>query len=181
MQDIFSRATLSIDESHTPCTKVPSTSTRLLVGAVSLRSSRSVRQSIVNRFVLRECCSCVPFPSKARLVKRCSCSCHNLLERFALGWWEWCLCLLAKGCRRCTHTCGQRIVPFCADSGGKAFEAQGNVGGTAERTIERQGFSVACFGQRIVLLLAGQVAEQGRDDGNVPRHSNGLHIDQGFF
>ncbi len=46
----------------------------------------SVRQSIVNRFVLRACCSCVPFPSKGRLVKCRSRGCNHLLECFALSW-----------------------------------------------------------------------------------------------
>ena len=119
----------------------------------------SVRQGIVNRFVLCECCSGVPFPSKGRLVKCCSCRCNNLLERFALSRWEWGLCLFAKGCCCCTQTRGQRIVPFCADSGGKAFEARGNVGGTAECTIERERFSVARFGLGIVVLLASQVTK----------------------
>src|SRR6266581_2582515 len=130
---------------------------------------------------MREHCSCIPFPYKGRLVKRCSCSCNNLLECFALGRWEWCLCLLAQSCRRRTEPRGLRIVPFCTDSGGKTLQARSCVDGTAEPAIERESFPVARFGQRIVLLLAGQVAEQGRDDGDIPRHSDGLCIGKGFF
>ncbi len=40
-----------------------------------------VRQCIVNRFVLRECGSCVPFPFKGRFVKCRSCGCNHLFDR----------------------------------------------------------------------------------------------------
>src|SRR5258706_13094672 len=81
----------------------------------------SVRQSIVNRFALRERCSCVPFPDKSWLVKGCSCFCNDLFECFALGWWEECLCLFTQGRCCCTEARGLRVMPFCTKGGGKAL------------------------------------------------------------
>src|SRR5260370_23689632 len=87
----------------------------------------SVRQRIVNRFVLRERCSCVPFPDKSWLVKGCSCFCNNLFECFELGWWKWSLCLLTQGCCCRAEARGLGVMPFCTDGGGKTLQAPGCV------------------------------------------------------
>lgn len=119
----------------------------------------SVRQSIVNRFILRERCSCVPFPYKSWLVKGCSCSCDNLFDCFALGWWEGCLCLLAQGRCCCTQARGLRVVSFRTGGGGKALQAPGRVGDAVKYPEEPEAFLVVCFRQSIVLLLVRQVTE----------------------
>src|SRR5437773_8677689 len=75
-----------------------------------------IRQRIVNRFVLRECCSCIPFPFKGWLIKCRSRGCHHLFECFTLSWEECCLRLLAQ--RRClrTQACRLCVVPFSTGS-----------------------------------------------------------------
>ena len=140
-----------------------------------------IRQSIVNRFVLRECRSCVPFPFKGRFVKCRSCGCNHLFECFTLSWEECCLCLLAQRPGLRTQACRLCIVPFSTGSGSIAFQTRGNVGRTTECAIEHERFPVACFGQCIVLLLASQVSKQGQSHRDIPRHSAGLYIGQGFF
>src|SRR5256885_5067179 len=103
----------------------------------------SVRQSIVNRFVLRECCSCVSFPSKGRFVKCRSCGCNHLLECFALNWEECCLCLLTE-CRGLRTQAGRLCIgPFCTGSGGKALQRRGNVGRAADTAGEGRIFPAA--------------------------------------
>src|SRR5438552_3198279 len=91
-----------------------------------------IRQRIVNRFVLRKCCSCVPFPFKGKLVKCRSGGCNHLLECFTLSGEGCCLCLLAESrCRR-TQACRLCIVPFSTGSGSIALQTRGNVGRAAE-------------------------------------------------
>src|SRR5947209_2827930 len=112
--------------------------------------SAHIRQSIVNRFILREHCSGVPFLLKDWLVKRRSCGCNHLFECFTLSWEECCLCLLAERRGLRTEACRLCIVPFCTGSGGIAIQTCCNVGRAAERAIEDQRFSVVRFGQWIV-------------------------------
>src|SRR5947208_2864955 len=140
---------------------------------LSMKLSRlrtCIRQRIVNRFVLRECRSCVPFPFKGWFVKCRSCCGNDLLECLALGWEKCCLCLLAQSRSLRTEACRLCIVPFGTGSSGIAIQTRGNVGRAAVRAIEHERFPVARFGQWIVLLLASEVSEQGRHDGDIPRY-----------
>ena len=54
-----------------------------------------IRQGVVNGLIVCEPGTSGPFLSKGWLVKHCSRSCNNLLERFALGRWHRGLCLFA--------------------------------------------------------------------------------------
>src|SRR5437588_8897258 len=129
-----------------------------------------VRQGIINCLVMCECRACGPLLHKRQLAKRLFSSCYRVIKCFALGLWEWCLCLLAKSRRHGTEARCLYIVLFCTHSGCEAFEAKGSVGGATKRAIEREGLPVARFGQSILLLLAGQVAKQSFDHSDIPCH-----------
>ena len=48
---------------------------------------------------------------------------------------------------------------FCAEIGGKTLRAPGGVRWIVELVVERERFPVVRFGERVVLLLAGEMAE----------------------
>src|SRR5216683_2564229 len=144
-------------------------------------SGTRIRQGVVNGLTVCQSGACGPLLCKGRLAKGCFYCSNRLLKRIAFRWWKRSLHPLAHGHRCCTEACCLRILPLCIESSSKAFQAPGNKGRTVKGPEDDQALPVARFGQRVVVLLRGQVTQQRREQGDMKGRAYGPYDRQGFF
>src|SRR5260370_5422700 len=140
-----------------------------------------IRQGVVNGLIVCELCAYGPLLSKGRLAKGCFCGSNRLLKRIAFRWSTWFLHLLTHGHCCCTEACCLRSLPFCTESSSQALQAPGHKGRNVKGSEDGQALRVAGFGQRVVVLLRGQVTQQRREQGGMKGHAFGPSDRQGFF